>query len=76
MPGLTDKQHFALIPGTLRESDYNNGTKKERVVVQESIKIEVSVEDVDTVKEKLYKAFSTDDTSEYPHYRKDAVCSP
>ena len=31
MPGLTDKQHFALIPGILWETDYDHVTKKERV---------------------------------------------
>ena len=66
MPSLKQTEIFNVIPGKGRETVIDKATKAEKVVVQESLRIEVPVEFADTVREKFYQAFSTSDLEEYP----------
>ena len=66
MPQLKKNEIFNVIPGKGRETMIDRHTKQEKVVVQESLRIEVPVECADVVREQFYTAFSQSNVGEFP----------
>ena len=63
---LTEDQHFCLVPGRVQEVEHDKTTGKDRVIVLESLKVEVPVEDADEIKRQFFSAFEEEESIEFP----------
>ena len=66
MIGIKDCEMFKVISGKGTEKAINEETREERTVVQESLRIEVSVEYVDAVRDHFYLVFSEEIDANFP----------
>ena len=66
MTGIKDCKVCNVIPGKGTEKAINEETGEERTVVQESLRIEVPVEHVDTVRDHFYLVFSEGEDANFP----------
>ena len=66
MLGIKDCEVINIIPGKGTEKTTNEETGEERTVVQESLRIKVSVEHVDVVRDHFYLTFSEREDENFP----------